>query len=64
MIFDLDSIVAPKYLKELRIETCNSCPDKKSAMNIEYCGICNCPLAGKVTLTQAKCPANKWPSPQ
>lgn len=51
---------AEKQLAALRMEICNSC-EHKQKLGIVRCGLCGCPLHGKVhSPVQNACPAGKW----
>ena len=49
-----------KELAELRMGVCNSCQHKET-FAIVRCGLCGCPLGGKVySPVPNACPAKKW----
>lgn len=43
-----------------RRNICKICPELVNVLGADVCGKCKCVLAGKVVLTDAKCPLNKW----
>lgn len=51
---------AQKELASLRMDICNEC-EHKQVIAITRCGLCGCPLGGKVySPKQNACPAGKW----
>lgn len=45
-----------KHLMEKRIAICLQCPHKSEALGFLQCGLCKCPLAGKVAHPDNSCP--------
>lgn len=56
----LQQIIVTKEQKQKRNEICDGCDKKIVFMQVAACGVCNCPLSGKTTLTHSKCPLGKW----
>lgn len=54
-------IITTKEQKAVRLAICSQCEWKIVSYGMDVCGKCKCPLGGKTTLAQAKCPASKWP---
>lgn len=53
-----------QYIAYQRIQVCNTCEFRKheEVLDVYYCGVCNCPLRGKVySPVFRSCPKNKWP---
>jgi len=45
---------------EDRIELCNSCEYKTSALGVDVCNKCGCVIYLKARMKNAECPMNKW----
>jgi hypothetical protein len=56
----LMTYVATTQQQSDRRRICDSCPEKTVVVGADVCGKCKCVLVGKVVLTDAKCPLNKW----
>lgn len=39
---------------------CEQCVNKKTAIGVNYCGLCKCVIKIKTQLPKAKCPIGKW----
>lgn len=48
-----------KEEQQVRIKTCESCPDFKKLTR--QCGHCGCFMDAKTKYRQSECPENKWP---
>lgn len=53
-----------KEIAEYRISECNKCPNKKQLpiINSYICGLCSCPLDGKIFSSKQPppCPDSRW----
>lgn len=47
-------------MRTKRLEICDKCEHKIDSVLGPKCAKCKCILAGKATLTLAKCPLDKW----
>jgi hypothetical protein len=52
--------IATQQQQQDRRAICKKCPEVVVVMGADVCGKCKCVLAGKVVLTEAKCPLDKW----
>lgn len=57
-------ILASKQERNMRVEICMSCEDRKEVLGVSTCGLCGCPIALKTKPKNNYCDIGKWAAEQ